>query len=91
MSSEDGFDLDQILINHSREEISRCWLGVTVFAAHQLELLLQLDDQLSRTVILRPELTQQLDLFIAELDRLKASLTSAKGLLTRAAQVQVKR
>jgi hypothetical protein len=91
MSDLDGFELDQILLTHASEEVVRCWLGATVFASHQLPLLLELNDQVSRAVLVRPELVQQLDLFIAEFDRLKGHLTSAKGLLTRTAQVQVKR
>lgn len=76
-------DLDQRL---SRGDLSLLAGCVTMLAdsAQQLELLLQLDDNLRRTVLIRAELNQ-LDPFIAEFDTLKGFLISAKGLLTRAA------
>ena len=83
----DDLVLEQIL--NAREHFALYTRGVKQLELRR-QLLQQFDEKLRVTIIVRPELIQEIDQLTAELDRLQGFLTITKETLTRAGQLQVK-
>lgn len=82
----DDLVLEQIL--NAREHFALYTRGVKQLERRQL--LQQFDEKLRVTIIVQPELIQEIDQLTAELDRLQGFLTITKETLTRAGQLQMK-
>lgn len=80
----DDLVLEQIL--NAREYFARYTSGLQQLGRRR-RLLQQFDEKLRVTVIVRPELIQEIDQLTAELDNLQGFLTITKETLTRASQL----
>jgi len=83
----DDLVLEQIL--NAREHFALYTRGVKQLELRR-QLLQQFDEKLRVTIIVQPELIQEIDQLTAELDRLQGFLTITKETLTRAGQLQMK-
>jgi len=83
----DDLVLEQIL--NAREHFALYTRGVKQLELRR-QLLQQFDEKLRVTIIVQPELIQEIDQLTTELDRLQGFLTITKETLTRAGQLQMK-